>query len=86
MTTIEEVFALACQRLRTGDFANAERLYLDILRTDPTHAGAHCCLGSVRQGQGRAKEAIACYQQAIEKLPDFAEAGMCRGKWSSAAC
>jgi predicted O-linked N-acetylglucosamine transferase (SPINDLY family) len=69
-----ETFTLALQHHQAGDLAGAERLYLQTLQADPSHADAHCNLGTILAKQNRAEEAVARYRQALHRRPDHAEA------------
>jgi predicted O-linked N-acetylglucosamine transferase (SPINDLY family) len=74
MATIGEAFALAWQHYQAGNIPQAEQLYRQILRADPSFAEAHTNLGHVLVRQERYVEAIAEYQQALRLKPDQFEA------------
>jgi tetratricopeptide (TPR) repeat protein len=48
--------------------------YRRCLEADPGFADAHCNLGAVHQGRGRAKEARACYEAALALDAEHLEA------------
>ena len=78
MATVAEAFALAWRHYQAGGFAEAERLYRQIVRgTDPrlapVHAQAHFNLGVVLANQGKIDEAISHYRQAQRLNPDGVE-------------
>ena len=80
--TIQQAFNLASQHLQARRFAEAERIYRQILAQQPQHAEAMHHLGVIAQqaGQndmretGQLDEAIAACRQAIALQPNFPEA------------
>jgi predicted O-linked N-acetylglucosamine transferase (SPINDLY family) len=54
---------------RRGDLVSAERLYRELLRTTPSDAELHYCLGLLCFQAGRPRESIQCLQQAIALAP-----------------
>jgi tetratricopeptide (TPR) repeat protein len=78
MATVAEAFALAWRHYQAGAFAEAERLYRQIVRgTDArlasVHAQAHFNLGVVVAQQGKIDEAISHYRQAQRLNPESVE-------------
>jgi len=58
---------------QTGNLAEAERLYLELMRTSPRDASAPHYLGVVRAQQGRNREALALMDRALKLKPDVPE-------------
>jgi Flp pilus assembly protein TadD len=57
-----------------GKLIEAEKLYREILKTQPKLGAIHCNLGSLLYVQGRFNNAEVSLRKAIELKPDFAEA------------
>ena len=57
-----------------GKLEEAEKLYREILKTNPNHLDANNNLGALLNDTGRHDEAEASYKKAIELKPDYAEA------------
>ena len=57
-----------------GDLQNAQALYQQALKIDPTFAIAHLNLGATLKAMGQFTDAIAEYQTAIALNPNYAEA------------
>lgn len=68
-----------------GQYAQAEQVYVQILRQEPENTNVLCLLGMVARGQEKLEEAIACYQKAIALKPDFIEARFNLGNALSAS-
>jgi protein O-GlcNAc transferase len=64
--------AIACHQ--RGQLGEAERLYLEILKTEPGHFDAQHLLGIIRHQQGRGIEALALIDAALQVRPDSAQA------------
>ncbi|MFB2922299.1 tetratricopeptide repeat protein [Aerosakkonema funiforme] len=58
--------------LETGKYAQAEKIYFQLVEQEPTNPIAYKNLGNVLYSQGKLKEAIASYQQGIELEPNDA--------------
>jgi predicted O-linked N-acetylglucosamine transferase (SPINDLY family) len=56
----------------SGDLAEAERLYRQVIDAKPNHAEAHWFLGRLAQHDQRREEAIALFQQAVDLEPEEA--------------
>jgi len=69
MTPIPEMFALALRHHQAGNLHEAERLYRQILQTDPRQADTHHLLGVLASQLGRHEEAIALIRQAVAMNP-----------------
>ena len=69
-----QLIALGLQYHRSGDFAQAEFAYRQVLEVEPSNADVWCVLGMVQRAQGRLDEAIASQQQALQIRPQFVEA------------
>ena len=52
----------------------AERIFDEMVRTEPFDCNAHTNLGKVLQDQKKYAEAMACYRKALELNPSFDEA------------
>ena len=55
---------------QTGNLADAERLYLQLMAAAPREAAAPHLLGVVRAQQGRNSEALELIGKALTILPD----------------
>jgi len=75
MATIAEIFTVAWNHQQAGAFAQAEKLYRQIVQADPTHADAWCFLGVACQAQGKLREAEAHFRRAVQLLPAHPSAG-----------
>ena len=64
-----ERLALAEQRYRMGDFAQAASEAAKVLKVDPSVAGAHTLLGLVADAQGQPGEAGRHFRKAAELAP-----------------
>ena len=64
--TTKETFALAVQHHQKNNLQVAEKLYREILKTNPNHANTRNNLGSVLKELGESQKAISCFQKAIE--------------------
>ena len=74
MKNIRQTLATAMKHHAAGNLTVAERLYRQILASEPRHAEALVGLGKVLQRRGRLEEAEASYRQALAVKPDYAEA------------
>ena len=59
---------------KEGKLDEAEKLYREILKTQPKLNAIHCNLGSLLYVLGRLNEAEVSFRKAIELKPDYAEA------------
>ena len=57
-----------------GKLEEAEKLYQEILKTQPKHYAIHCNLGSLLYVQGRFHKAEVSLRKAIELKPEFDQA------------
>lgn len=62
----QQAFALH----REGRTDEAAQAYHQVLLTDPSHLDTLICLGTLRLGQGRARDAESLLQQAVTLSPD----------------
>ncbi len=69
MATVREVMEQGLARHKAGDFAEAERLYRQVLRDYPTHPDALHLVGMVALQTGRPEQALASIRQAIALQP-----------------
>jgi len=67
--TLWTQYQLGMLYFNRGDLVNAERAYRQALQVNPDYAYALSGLAGVRAAQGSYPEAIAMYQQAINRLP-----------------
>lgn len=73
MTTPAQTLSLALQHHRAGRWPDAERLYLQILEANPSHAEAIHSLGVLAYQVGRFDRAAEWIQRAIGLQPGAAE-------------
>ena len=66
----DQSLAQALALHRQGEWAQAERLYRLILRSDPGHAPARINLGAALLEQGRLTEALESLEEALALQPD----------------
>ena len=74
MPKLPPALALGLQHHRSGNLAEAERIYRRILQDDPDHADVLCVLGAVRLVTDRSEEAVADLRRALAIRPDYPEA------------
>jgi SAM-dependent methyltransferase len=72
--SLADLFAAAVRNHRAGAFAEAERLYRQILAAAPDHAEAHSRIGAVLMAQGKIRQALSHLQRALALKPDLFEA------------
>jgi tetratricopeptide (TPR) repeat protein len=70
----DELFDLAHGAEQLGDFAEAERLYRLLMKSDPTDASAPFNLGNLLRAAARTVESEAALRAATRANPAFAEA------------
>lgn len=73
MATIPELLAIARKHQQDGDLIQAERLYGQVLLTDPENAEAPWLLGLVAQDLGQLDQAVAALRRAVALRPGHAE-------------
>ena len=74
MTTIEEMLTAAVTLHQAGKLPEAERIYSEILRGNPYHAGALHLLGVLAYQSGKGDVAIEYIGRALQYCPNLAEA------------
>ncbi|HET6572525.1 MAG TPA: tetratricopeptide repeat protein [Fimbriiglobus sp.] len=74
MLDLDNQFARAVAVHRSGEFAAAERMYRDLLRSYPAHTPALCNLGVLLVRAGRVDEAAECYNLALAATPGHPDA------------
>lgn len=74
MATIPEKLATAVKCHQSGNLHAAERLYCEILQSQPFHADALHLLGILAHQVGRNEVAVDYIGRALQLRPDFAEA------------
>ena len=67
--SVADLFAHGWDRHQTGDFADAERAYREVLRADPAHSEAHHLLGVIAYQQERYEAAVASIRRALALDP-----------------
>ena len=67
--TLAEALQRAIASHKSGDLAEADRLYTAILRADPTHCDANHNLGVLAVSLGQITKAIPLFQAAIRSNP-----------------
>jgi superkiller protein 3 len=72
--SIEQLFERGNTAQAEGDYAEAERIFRQVIREQPNNANAHKNLGVALSDQGKLEEAIAAYRRALELDPDYAYA------------
>jgi hypothetical protein len=77
--TINQILRQAINTHQEGRLEEAEKLYLKILKIQPTHPDANNNMGVLLQGLGRFDEAEESFNKAIEIKPDYADAYNNRG-------
>jgi tetratricopeptide (TPR) repeat protein len=70
----DELFDRAHSAEQIGDIAEAERLYRQLMKIDPTDASAPFNLGNMLRATARTVEAEAAFRAATRANPAFAEA------------
>jgi protein O-GlcNAc transferase len=70
----DQMLEMARRFHQSGQLAQAEYLFRQILQAAPRNADAHFDLALVLKKQGRLEQAAASYQQAISLKPDHTEA------------
>ena len=69
--TIEEGLSLAMQHQAAGRFAEAERIYRQILEVEPNNPAALHLLGLLAHMSGRSDIAIELISSAVTNAPDY---------------
>src|SRR4051794_649181 len=72
MATAEETLQEGWKAQQAGDPRTAERVYRQVIASEPIHANAWCFLGMALHDQVRYQEAIAAYHKALALQPKFA--------------
>ena len=72
--TINQILQQAINNHQEGRLEEAEKLYLKILKIQPTHPDANNNMGVLLQGFGRFDEAEESFNKAIELKPDYVDA------------
>ena len=70
--TTKEIFAKAVQNQRKNNLQVAEKLYKEVLKSNPNHANSHNNLGEIFRQLGELQNAKNCYEKAIEINPNNA--------------
>ncbi len=69
MASLSEMFRVAVEKHRAGQWQDAQPLYLQIIEQDPRHAGALNLLGLIGWQTGRPAEALEYLRRAVEIDP-----------------
>lgn len=72
MTGVDQFLALALKHHQSGELAQAERLYRQVLGADPRHSGALHLLGVLAVQSGKTEDAMNLIGQAIAINPHVA--------------
>ena len=72
--TTDQILQQAITAHQNGKLEEAEALYREVLKTQPTNIIANNNLGVLLQGFNNPDEAISLYKKAIELKPDYADA------------
>lgn len=72
--TVEQLFERGHGALDREEYVEAERLFREALRLDPTNADLHVDLGIALGRQWKLEEAIASYREALRLDPHLAAA------------
>ena len=72
--TTKETFALAVQHHQKNNFNVAERLYNEVLNTNPSHFESIFLLGSLSAQSKKFDRAKQLLDKAVQINPDFADA------------
>lgn len=59
--------ALALEYIKTGDEAEARRLFEALLARDETYVGSYYHLAKLLERTGHTSEAIACYEKGMQQ-------------------
>lgn len=68
---LADLLALARQHHEAGNYAEAERLYRQVLSLDARHWEAFHLLANVRQAQGQFAEAVELYRRLLRVAPGY---------------
>jgi Flp pilus assembly protein TadD len=74
MTSVPQAFDIALRHHQSGNLAEAEQLYRQILTVEPRHVNALHLLGLIAHQFGQTDEAIRCISDALRLAPYFPEA------------
>ena len=69
--TIDQIFQQGFAAHQEGKLKEAESLYRDILKTDPTHAEASHNLGIIAVSMNKTEEALSLFKTAVEVNPNL---------------
>ncbi len=72
MTTSAEFLSQGWRHHQAGDLAGAEKLYHQVLASEPANANAWCYLGICLFDTQRLQDSVAAYQRAVAIQPAFA--------------
>lgn len=75
---IKNLFQRGCNQLDRGEYEQASKSFMSVLRLDPTHYEALTGLGRCFNDMGRREEARECFEKALEIKPDYAQARLNR--------
>jgi predicted O-linked N-acetylglucosamine transferase (SPINDLY family) len=74
MSDLDAAFGRAVAAHQAGEFAAAERMYRDLLKSYPAYAPALCNLGVLLVRAGKLNEAADCYNLALAAAPGHPDA------------
>jgi tetratricopeptide (TPR) repeat protein len=69
-----KMLALAAEHHKEGRMAEAERLYREVLSSNPDNVDALRFMGMIAYGAGKLEEAAHIFQRVVDQAPDFVAA------------
>lgn len=77
---LKSLFQEALRLHQTGQFPEADKLYLQVLEDQPEYAPASYMRGMLVKAQGKAEAARSCLDQAVRHAPRYADAWAALGR------
>ncbi|MBN4075523.1 MAG: hypothetical protein COA71_06585 [SAR86 cluster bacterium] len=75
----QQVLLTLAENLKSNKPEAAKAIFNKLIELNPLNPNPCISLGMLLETQGKSKQALACYQQAIKAAPDFALAYYCEG-------
>jgi tetratricopeptide (TPR) repeat protein len=85
LPSVDELYAEATRAYQVKDFGRAIPLYEQVIALQPGHVEAYYKRGNALKDLGQLSAALASYDAAIERKPDFQYAWCNRGAVQQAA-